>query len=230
MNRLRELCASFGMGELYFALWWRFGRTYEPKTAWSEEQKAFFVHIPKTAGTSLRSALGITHQGYTHVPVRVLEQLYPEELESYYVFSVVRNPWDRMVSVFEHATQKGGWPKQQAWADRTIGTLDFAEFVRRLGNEPAYRRAVMGYDFFFPQRYFLEKRDGTVRCDRIIPFEQLSDAAALLREHFPQMEELGHERRNASRKRYQDYYDDETRAIVGELYRQDIALCDYRFD
>lgn len=229
MNPIKEAAARVGAGQRYFELWWRYKRNYEPNTEWCQRHKAFFIHIPKTAGTSLIKSLDIPKLGYTHVPVRILERLYPREIEDYFVFSVVRNPWDRLVSSYEYTRQVSSWDKQRGWAERNIGGLNFTAFLRRLESSPRYRRAIMGYEFFFPQSYFLTRRDGRIRADLIIKYEQLAEGHKRLLEHFPDAAPLGHSRKNTQRRAYQDYYTEETRDIVAALYRNDIRNFSYEF-
>ena len=66
-----------------------------------------FIHIPKTGGTSIRSALGMGPRPY-HVTAKAMWQKYPE-WTSKFAFAFVRNPWDRLVS-WVHRTSAITWP------------------------------------------------------------------------------------------------------------------------
>ena len=75
------------------------------------EQKVLFIHIPKTAGMSITETLNqsfglpeyddVNYEKIAeqHYLLRDLEE--KEALDDYFIFSIVRNPWDRMVSEFE---------------------------------------------------------------------------------------------------------------------------------
>lgn len=65
--------------------------------------KCVFVHIPKTAGTSIHSKLhNKTDEHDDHYTFFELLNAHDAELfESYLSFSVVRNPYDRFISSFE---------------------------------------------------------------------------------------------------------------------------------
>ena len=57
-----------------------------------------FLHIPKTGGTSVRTALGMGTRP-NHVRALWLWQECPEAFDKF-SFAFVRNPWDRMLSYF----------------------------------------------------------------------------------------------------------------------------------
>ena len=65
------------------------------------------IHIPKTAGSTLRNALS-THATTGHFSALKLRRMItPEEWDQRFTFAFVRNPWDRMVSWFFFHQQFG---------------------------------------------------------------------------------------------------------------------------
>ena len=76
------------------------------------KDKFIFIHVPKTAGTSIENALIcqdcslVANQVERGIPLNHLTireaiqygHITLKELKSYFVFSFVRNPWDRVVS------------------------------------------------------------------------------------------------------------------------------------
>lgn len=74
--------------------------------------KPVFIHIPKTAGTSIRSALKITFKNKetnnTHIPWSAarMKKHYRSQGENVFLFSCVRNPYDRAVSIHSHFSKK----------------------------------------------------------------------------------------------------------------------------
>lgn len=65
----------------------------------SRSQKLIFIHIPKTAGTSIIKQLKIGPQD--HYDWKLHMNKYPVEWNLYKSFAVVRNPFDRLVSNYE---------------------------------------------------------------------------------------------------------------------------------
>lgn len=68
------------------------------------KKKVLFVHIPRTGGSSIENYFGFEGNSNIkkldtaqHATLQEYLQGYPNA-ESYYKFSVVRNPWDRLVS------------------------------------------------------------------------------------------------------------------------------------
>jgi len=59
-----------------------------------------FVHVQKTGGNSVRTALGADiFDPYKHFFARELRDIHGEAIwESCFKFTFVRNPWDRLVS------------------------------------------------------------------------------------------------------------------------------------
>jgi chondroitin 4-sulfotransferase 11 len=66
-----------------------------------------FIHVPKTGGTSLRTALGMGPAPY-HITAQKLRQSFPDSATKF-SFAFVRNPWDRLVS-YVHS-MKNQWER-----------------------------------------------------------------------------------------------------------------------
>lgn len=77
----------------------------------SRKHKMIFIHIPKTGGTSITCGLGIEPvkenlhgTEYSHLTADKIKEAYPVLWKQFFKFTIVRNPFDRMVS--EWAYQK----------------------------------------------------------------------------------------------------------------------------
>ena len=74
----------------------------------SHKYKLIFFHIPKNAGVSVRNALKIDRKShnfpFTNVSVALPIDVKANTLESiyneYHKFAIVRNPYERMVSLY----------------------------------------------------------------------------------------------------------------------------------
>ncbi|HTL74630.1 MAG TPA: sulfotransferase family 2 domain-containing protein, partial [bacterium] len=78
------------------------------KKRWAFDQhRCIFVHVPKCAGISLvKSLFGDFDCGHTNLR-RYQIMFAPAEFNGYFKFTIVRNPFDRVVSAFLFL-KKGG--------------------------------------------------------------------------------------------------------------------------
>lgn len=215
----------------YHLMWWRRTlRTRSVVTDWNHRHNALFIHIPKTAGTTLLSAFGAPAVFDTHAPARAYRQAYPGLYRRAYKFTVVRNPWDRFASAFHFLKSGTDWPMQRAWADAHIGDLDFAAFTRGL-RRPLRRAAVTAERFFWPQTFWLGGPGDAAGVDEVFHYETLEKALALLSRRFDIELPVETPRlRRVERPDFRLLYDDEMREIVARLYRDDIAALGYTFE
>ncbi len=207
-------------------------------------RKLLFIHIPKTGGTSIESALGIhgvdnrgnqqepdLHLAFGRLrPDCSLQHLTLDELReegclppdhrSYYCFTFVRNPWERLVSEFfylRHLTTAAG----------KEGPTDFPSFAAGLEEKVASRKV-----HFRPQVDFVRGPQGQLVVDFVGRFECLThDFDRLFRERGERAPRLPHLKHSgASRHHYADLYDADSRAVVERCYGEDIEYFGYRFE
>lgn len=166
--------------------------------------------MPKTAGTSIERLLG---RGTKYIPLSE----YPESLTT---FATVRNPFDRLVSV---------------WAYFVAGGNGIDDDVVRI-TPKRFDRFV--YKFIqngetFPRQWFIEPMvgmttDGGREVDRVLRFENIdSDWREFALDHgLP--DELPHLRKTDHRY-YKDYYDHELVRIVRAYYNEDLERYGYDY-
>jgi hypothetical protein len=180
------------------------------------QRKLIFIHIARTGGTSIEAALvgrdwWDIDPDSKHLSASQTRRLYGEEFwHSYLKFSVVRNPWDRVVSMW--AT--GWWHAKGSEAAAT----SFHDFVQKLRpHRHEHYESLFYYDILDEP------------LDRLLRFERLNeDFAALMRECGTPEIVLPHcEKRQ--RGDYRSYYDAETRDLVARMFERDIREYDYEF-
>jgi len=161
-----------------------------------------------------------------HDPAAEVKRKVPAEIWQEYVkFSIIRNPWDRVVSLF-------------AWEARNQPSLKPAKrFYHRLGvpfdefreTKKLFREFVAG-DWTTNDRFYL--LDGALCVDFVIRYERLAeDFAELCRRVGLPAVPLPHLKAGlrSPEHRYTDYYDVTSKAIVSERHQQDISLFGYEF-
>jgi len=137
------------------------------------KHKMVFVDVPRTATTSLELMLCSFHNGFTcgrH------QQRTPVWRDGWDHFAVVRNPYDRAVSMWRHITQVRMTPGRgyrRRWADAVKG-YEFSDWVRYLGSPDKNFWARSQTEYLKPWRnihlQLLRFENLTDDLDRLTPF------------------------------------------------------------
>lgn len=178
-----------------------------------------FIHINKTAGTSIGEAIGMPVKDHLTAK-EVIAKIGETKWNEAYKFTFVRNPWDKAVSLYEYRRKKD----RTEIASRGISFSDWV--VMTYGEEKDF--SYYNVKSFQPQVEWLKNNRGKVDMDFIGKFESINQDFDHIRKVIGLDTVLPH--RNASKRdTYHSYYDDETREIVARWFREDIELFDYRF-
>jgi len=145
---------------------------------------------------------------YNHVRAAEVKRMVgPDIWDGYFKFSVERNPWDRQVSLYY-------------WRYPDAETRPpFEDFL----TSRRWRKRVDNFKIY--------TLDGALAVDYMMRYESLgADFAAALEkigisEPLSLAQAKGTSR--AGGRDYRDYYTDETRELVGEWYKDEIALFGY---
>ena len=205
------------------------------------KRKCIFVHIPKCGGTRIKRLLwqrpedrteenlwmGFVDEyhnkyqtgGLQHLKARqIFIEVGAEIFQSYFKFSIVRNPWDKAVSQYSYM-------KNRPDLQRFIGMKRTDDFKRYL--ELTTRKRHVQWE---PQYKFLYDDDGKLLVDFVGRFESYEEDVPYLlsRLDLPKTPLL-HEKKG-QRSDYREYYDAATEIMIATLYRDDIELFGYAFD
>ncbi len=212
----------------------------------SPARKFIFVHIPKTGGTSLALALearahrddiligdtpkAIKRKGrvkalnakgrlWKHSTLADLDgALSPEDLDGMFVFTLVRNPWDRMVSYYH-------WLRQQRFDHPSVKlakSTDFAGFVLHPETDASLRA--------YPAVRYVTDASGAERAAAFVRLEHLSDDLAPVEAHLGFRLTVPHANASDRPSDYRSAYSDQTAAAVAAMCAEDISRFGYRFD
>ncbi len=190
-----------------------------------EYNRGWFVHVPRTGGTSLVRGLGITDD---HRPA-ISKRRHARALwNNAWTFGFVRNPWERVLSWFvfhrDRRDQKGSWRHYQIefreWAKAGCPVHDgWHKWLREDVPDPT--RAA---DFFCDQ-------DGKIIVDAILQWEHYRREMAVIQARLG-ITCSGWPRAVVSNHPgpYQDYYDAASRDVVAERGRWECELIGYDFE
>lgn len=203
----------------------------------STSHKFLFVHVPRTAGNAAQRFLEPysedelwrkhrSQDGIERFAVRSAQSedlkkhstlseyrdvLGHDALEDLFSFAVVRNPWDRLVSLY-HRTRGDEWDAS-AFVDtvtRAKKTLDFISLAP--SEDITAGKAPLRHDLDYVIRF--ERFDEGMRevCAKIgIPYTPPEVVNRVERRH------------------YTEFYDDSLRDFVGEMCEPEIELFGYEF-
>jgi len=199
-----------------------------------------FVHVPKTAGTSVSLALkalpgnrtDLARAGTKHETAAEFARAWRRKalpwrrrihsLDSYTLFGFSRNPWDRFCSGYHYLCRK----RESRLDVPRLGT--FKDFVQR-----AYEGDLWlgGLAQLRPQvDFFLGAQDCFGRA-LIGRYERLGEHMKQIQDNIGFKVSIPHVNRSAHQGRdYRSEYGDSEVEMVARLFHKDIAILGYTFD
>jgi hypothetical protein len=142
----------------------------------------------------------------SHIPLWAMKQTLGNRVfKDYFKFTFVRNPWARCVSSYEYILK---WNKE----NNVALPESFVSFLNNIGVGKYGQQSDFGYG-----------------CDYFAKLENLSDDLDFLCEKLKLPRYKLPHRNKTNHKHYTEYYDEETKAIVDEMYAKDIEQFEYKF-
>ena len=210
-------------------------------------RRFIFVHIPKTGGTALALALearaqkddiligdtpkararkgrlhGVKTAGrlWKHSTLADVAGLVTEtEMADFFTLTLVRNPWDRMVSYYH-------WLRVQGFAHPAVGLAKAKDFSGFL-NHPQTQTSL----HLWPYSAYMRDGAGVQRCSLYARLEHLETDLAPFEAHLGfRLTPLGRANESDRAKDWRGYYSGADAALIGDLCAADIARFGYGFD
>jgi tetratricopeptide (TPR) repeat protein len=210
----------------------------------AEQQKFMGMKIPKVASTTIVARLykqmtghqpprGVTHKELTQEFEDT--EVYNLTRDEYFTFTVVRNPYTRILSAYLDKIQKSYHaPKFRpplGFGLPDVEEVTFGDFLRRIREIP-----IREINPHFQPQWLILSLNKSITYDFIGRFENLeSDLQALLRH-------IGDEKFNGSNRvsrrphathaseKLRQYYGIEEQALVSEIYEDDFKYLGYGYD
>ena len=178
--------------------------------------KHLFIHIPKTAGSSIVNLLNEGRDGtICHRKAEIYKRKLGKRYKNFFSFTFVRNPWDRVVSLYNFQNQYNGFnklnePKHQ----------EFERFLKILPKKSKFRHPMVNYI----------TNNNKIIVNYIGRFETLEEDLHIIFERVgrPLPDKLPHKVKT-DRKHYTEYYNDKTMQIVAHMFRKDIEVFGYEY-
>ncbi|NEO33571.1 MAG: sulfotransferase family protein [Symploca sp. SIO3C6] len=212
----------------------------------SHKHKCIFVEVPKTGSSSIRNIIGSppkphlnicqikfnmqnywTHYGglknqflssaYLLLPKKERLKIGKKQFNSYFKFGFVRNPWDRVVSLY---LRREGLQMRDK--------LTFDEFVSWIKYSSS--TCVNSIPHVNQIDWFVDPH-GNVIVDFIGRFENLQKDWTTISKQLGLKQDLPHKNKNMGRsKHYTEYYSEVTKKIIQDKFRVDIEYFGYEFE
>lgn len=216
----------------------------------SHEHQAIYVHIPKTAGTSIEQALGICgsdNRGSLNKDSRIffgresIISLRPpilgcRTLQHYSLEQIISKIGpDKGSKYFKFSFVRN--PYDRAVSDwfhmkRVSGkNFSFSEYFTHFVKKSRSRKLISRLydDHFLPQCDFISPKSGTVALDFLGRYERISEDWKKISDKLNINLRLGHAMRS-NHMSYHNYYDPSTRRMCEKFFGKDIDMFGYRFD
>jgi hypothetical protein len=189
--------------------------------------KTIFIQIPRNASQAIHGRLRnrTDDRLIWGTFFDIMHENDPELFETYFSFACVRNPYERLISAYEAECTTTGSPP---WG------LKFEDFVERI-----YDEGTMFYvnypNHYVPQYKFITIKD-MLLVDEIIRYENINEDWKRIAKFINNQTKFSHvadklEMINVNNwkvnKTWEDYYNEDTKRKVYELYHKDFELFGY---
>ena len=193
----------------------------------SHKLKFIFIHIPKTSGNSLSLFLkdfidnvviqrssnmgekqGIsvlcekTKKDIKHANINYYKHHYGEKINDYFKFTIIRNPYDRILSFYF-------WSKGKN--NQVFNRNEFINFIKKNGS---FQHQYIDNTFHIIHFENLIKELKNIEC-----FKEIVDF-----NNYPTLNSSSNSKRN-----YKEFFDKELRDLVFNKYKKDFELFGYEY-
>lgn len=191
---------------------------YEPYMA---RRKCIFIHIPKSAGTAIRSVLGASTTKRLHLPWWVYERADRVRFSNYFKFAFARHPIDRAISAYRYLMAGGNKKDDLSLSEHISGYPSFSLFVTDLLS----KRVILEHPLFRPQTSFLMNFEGYLMVDYLGYIETLVDDYRVISKRLSLPKELPLE--NTSKPLHNESVSEEAYRILYTIYSNDFDILGY---
>lgn len=209
-----------------------------------QSKKLNFIHVPKAAGSSigkiLRESLKTSKKdadfseefrvfaedrGFifpNHAPAKVKKEFLGESYGEYFSFAFVRNPYDRLVSLYEYTRQKEVdiFKKRGLELNKfQINIIEntFEDWVTKFNTGPA-------------QSDWLCDENGSLIVDFVGKTENSNNDIQKLHKIFGlDSVDTGVSANTTKHANYKSYYKESAKSVVKSRYRKDLEIFGYEF-
>ncbi|ANO34933.1 hypothetical protein A6E01_17265 [Vibrio breoganii] len=182
--------------------------------------RSIFIHVPKTAGTSICHSLYGNISWPWHFNARQCRLIDKKAFDSYLKFTFVRDPFERLVSTYNYA-QTHAKNNPNSSINFILSYNNFDEFVLDWVN----KKNINTHYFFNTQLSYITDEKGIIIIDKVFRFESINHDFKLLSEMVDIKSEL--KERNISKHTIAKKFTQEAIDRVYEVYLDDYDAFGY---
>jgi chondroitin 4-sulfotransferase 11 len=209
--------------ELNLRCFWKFIKQSEERVE-NDLRNFVFVHIQKTAGKSIKAALGLKGGAY-HRPASVMhDELGEATWQSSFKFAFVRNPWDRLVSAYFYRRQGGNGSLNDRKRSKLYPS-SFDQFCERIDEFKSLPDELM----FITQADWVSDGNSKIIVDFVGKVENIQSDFDLVCDELKRPRIALPYLNRSHHRSYRDVYSDRTKKIVCSAYQDDIDIFKYTF-
>lgn len=176
--------------------------------------KKCYMPISKAANSSIKQACLRNNISNEFVTKDVLARDYPD----YQKITVVRNPFDRLVSVFHFFTQR-----QPQYFDSMVESIklsDFESFIRAIHDEPDEIA-----NCHYRSQFNLLSHDGEFLPDVVVKLEEIEQ----VKNYLPVKDLKVYDRTTSKHEHYSTYYTPKLVRLVDNRFKKDLEFFKYAY-
>lgn len=195
-----------------------------------DKHKCIYVHIPKAWGNSIIKTLFNSKSSFWHNKAIQYYINNSNKFNSYYKFTLTRNPYDRFLSAFLHLKKVFNKRADLFIESILLKDLNFKEFCLKIKNNNNYCKKILRLTHFIPQYKFIYDKKWKILLDYIWKLENIdSDIKEIQKNIDINIDKIEVLNKNWNKKwSFEEYYDNETKEIVYNLYKKDFNLLNYK--
>tara|TARA_R100001082_G_C4309554_1_gene136115 strand:+ start:105 stop:755 length:651 start_codon:yes stop_codon:yes gene_type:complete len=208
-----------------------------------DKEKLIFIHIPKNAGTSIRRYFG--NFSTYHETINDFKDVFPNEYNSYKKFTIVRNPYDRMVSWYFYIQKqakewvrfiKGGNPLSVSGnnGDGILSDIE-KEMYNEIFTDSFIKWVLNPFEYSETRRQLPETSNYDIRLKnnqytwiddtvKVLKYENLNEELSNFLNRKIELPHLN----STKRKNYLKYYNKNALDIVYKRYKEDFKRFNYK--
>jgi len=203
-----------------------------------KKNKIIFIHIPKCGGTSIENSINLIEKGMywgknniiakkinffyemQHMPYVSYKKLV-KDINNFYIFTFVRNPFDRVISLYKDTKYKRHDLRKKL---NLKSNFSFNEFLKKIKNSNHIHHK--------SQTFFLDgKKDSKIRVFKFENFEKNFIHILKQNKLSTKLRKSNQSKKDSIIESKLKYYNDKKNIyLVKSIFKDDLRMFDYSYE